>query len=218
MGRRKAADGDDDDDDYVPRVGRPPSPEAFGPPRPEPQDRKEYASRLQALLDAIEIQDLGRDERRYLQRILWRSDRLESVDRKRFPNQGTENVTHLLRLVFESSNGSAALKLPILRAVSDCMHPVWIGKGLAFIEALDHVDLVGLHNTLRDMGIEDQLTRALRKKLEAILGPPVEPKPSKPVKPAKVKRMPKKPPTKITRGRPPNSRPPQAKPAARIAA
>jgi hypothetical protein len=52
-------------------------------------------------------------------------------------------------LIFESANGSAALTLPILRAVAACMHPVWVEKGLALIEALDHVDLVGLNDTLR---------------------------------------------------------------------
>jgi hypothetical protein len=204
MGKRRTVDDDEDGDDYVPRVGRPRS-EEFGPPKPDPHDRKEYAARLQGLLDAIEIPELGRDERRYLQRVLWRSDRLESIDKKRFPNEGAEQVTHLLRLVFESTNGSAALKLPILRAVSDVMYPAWLAKGLAFIESFDLVDLVGLHDTLLELGLEDQLARTVRRKLEAILGPPVAP-PSKP-KSVKVKPLPKA-----------RIKPRQSRPAARMAA
>jgi hypothetical protein len=175
MGRKQAVD--DDDDDLPPRLGRPPAPERYGPPRLDAHERPEYVRRLQAILDAVEITDLGRDERLYLQKIIRRYDMLHCFDKSRFPNQGSEQVTHLLRLVFESSNGVTALKLPILRAVSDCMYPVWIEKGLAFVEALDHVDLVALHDTLRELVLEDQLARALRRKLEAILGPPISSQP-----------------------------------------
>ena len=211
--KKKIVDDDDDDDDVPVRLGRPRAPEEFGPPKPEPHERKEYAARLQVLLDAVEIAALGWDERAYLQRMLWRHDRLENCDRKRFPNQGAEQVTHLLRLVFESTNGAAALRLPILRAVSGCMHPVWIEKGLGFIEAFDLIDLVGLNDTLVELGLDDQFDRALRRKLVAVLGPPVE-QPSKPVKPVKEK----PPARKVARRKPPTPSPRQARPAARLAA
>src|SRR5271166_5094650 len=67
------------------------------------------------------------------------------------------------------------------------MEPVWVAKGLGFIEAFDLVDLVGLQATLGDLGLDDQFDRALRRKLKGILGPPVLPKvePKKP--PARTK-------------------------------
>jgi hypothetical protein len=40
------------------------------------------------------------------------------------------------------------------------MEPVWVEKGLAFIEAYDLVDLVGLQATLKDLGLEDHLVFA----------------------------------------------------------
>ena len=101
----------------------------------------------------------------------------------------------LLRTVFESTNGAAALKSPILDAVSNCLRPVWVDKGLAWIEAFDHIDLVGLHATLTDLGLADQLSRVLHIKLEAILGPPTVAPAAKPVK---VK-APNKPPASVTR-------------------
>ena len=48
-------DDDDDDDDIPARVGRPRTPEQFGPPKPEPHQREEYVARLQSILDALEI-------------------------------------------------------------------------------------------------------------------------------------------------------------------
>jgi hypothetical protein len=44
MGRKKIVD---DDDDEVPvALGRPRAPEQFGPPKPEPHQRKEFVTRL----------------------------------------------------------------------------------------------------------------------------------------------------------------------------
>jgi hypothetical protein len=180
----RARQDDDDDDDFVPSVGRPRNPEEFGPPSPEPHQREEFVRRLQAILDALEIPDMDRDARMYLQNVLRRCDLLRSIDAKRFPAKGDEQVTLLLRTIAESTNGPAALTLPILMAVSSCMNPVWTDRGLEWIEAHDHVDLVGLQTTLADLGLEDQFERVLRRKLKAILGPPVVPKP-RPKKPAK---------------------------------
>jgi hypothetical protein len=69
------------------------------------------------------------------------------------------------------------LPLPILEAVSDCMLPVWVDKGLAFIEAMDKVDLLTLQAAVADLGLADQFTLALRRRIEQILGPPVAAKP-----------------------------------------
>ncbi|WFU40166.1 hypothetical protein QA640_39155 [Bradyrhizobium sp. CB82] len=110
-----------------------------------------------------------------MQTLLRRYDLLRGIDPKRFTAKGEEQVTLLLRTVFESSNGAAALTVPILRAVSGCMHKTWVEKGLAFIEAYDRIHLVGLHGMLTDLGLEDQLERVLRHKLKEILGSPLAP-------------------------------------------
>jgi hypothetical protein len=150
------------------RVGRPPTPRE--PDAPEPHEAREYADRLQALVDALEVGELAKDVRLYLQRTLRRCDLLRSIDADRFPTKGDERVTVLLRAVFESTNGAPALTVPILRAVSSCMEPAWVEKGLAFIEAFDFIDLAALWSTLGDLGLVDQFDRALRRKLEGILG------------------------------------------------
>jgi hypothetical protein len=167
------------------RLGRPPKPEE--PKGPEPYERREYRDRLQVIVDALEIDKLSKDVRLYLQMLLRRYDLLRATDAKRFPAKGEEQVTLLLRAVFESSNGAAALTLPILQAVSRCLNPVWVSKGLGLLDALDKVDLVGLHATLTDLGLSDQLDRALFKKLADILGPPALPAPPKQKPPAKRK-------------------------------
>jgi hypothetical protein len=179
--KRKAVDDDDGDD-----LDDAPAPPGCAAPQ-EPHEHGEYVRRLQKILDAIEIQEIDRDARLYLQRILRRYDFLRKIDEKRFPTKGEEEVTFLLRTVFESNNGASALTLPILRAVSGCMRQEWTGKGLKFIEAFDHVDLVGLHSTLCDLGLEDQLDRAIQRKLWKIFGPDELPK----AEPVKVKPRPK---------------------------
>jgi hypothetical protein len=154
------------------RIGRPrKSPE---PKKPLDYERQELADRLQVILDAVEIDDIPKDVRLYLQKMLQRCDRLRSFDPQRFTARGEEEVTLLLRTVFESSNGAAALTLPILMAVSNCMRPVWVDRGLAWIEAFDRIDLVGLHRSLTELGLADQLSRALQVKLERIFGKDVE--------------------------------------------
>jgi hypothetical protein len=184
MAKAKPVDDDADDDDLADaprRVGRPPKPEQFGPRTPEPHERPEYARRLQVILDAVEVPELDRDVRLFLQRIIRRCDVLRNLDAKRFTAKGEETVTILLRAVFESANGAPALILPILRAALGCMHPVWIAKGLRLLEAYDRIDLIALHSTLSDLGLEDQLERALHRKLESILGRPELPQvPTKP--------------------------------------
>lgn len=173
-------------------VGRPRNPPA--PKQPEAYDRPEYVDRLRAIVDAIEIGDLAKDVRLYLQKILQRCDRLRLFDPKRFTAIGDEQVTLLLRTVFESTNGATALTLPILDAVSNCARPAWVNRGLAWIEAFDNIDLVTLHATLSNLGVADQLGRAVYVKLEATLGPPTVAAAAKPVKTA-----PKKPPASVAR-------------------
>ena len=53
--KRRARDDEDDDDDIPARVGRPRAPEQSA--QPEPFEREEFAKRLQAILDALELPD-----------------------------------------------------------------------------------------------------------------------------------------------------------------
>jgi hypothetical protein len=191
MGRKKIVD---DDDDEVPvALGRPRAPEQFGPPKPEPHQRKEFVTRLQSILNALELPDLGRDERMYLQRILWRTDLLCSLDPKRFTLRGADRVILLLRSIAETTNGAEALTLPIMRAVYSCLHhDRWTNRGLAWLEALDRVPLLEIWRTLSDLGLQDHLDDALRWRLTQILGSPFAPQPAMLKKP--VRKM-VKPPT-----------------------
>jgi hypothetical protein len=139
LAKRKAKpdvdDDDDDDDDVPPRVGWPRNPEPHGPPKPERHEREIYFRRLQAIIDAIEIPDLARAERLYLQRMIARYDFLRELNPKRFGQRGDEQVTILLRTVFESTNCAAALTLPILKAV---LHGAGLGR-----------EGLGLHRSIR---------------------------------------------------------------------
>jgi hypothetical protein len=131
---------------------------------------------VQSILDAVEIDDVPRDVRLHLQAVLRRHDCLRALDPKRFPAKGEGDVTLLLRTIVESTNGTAALTLPIIMAVCVNMKSAWTDLGLRWLEAFDQIDLVGLHATLVGLGLEDQLARVLRGKLEGILGPPMAPK------------------------------------------
>lgn len=173
------------------RVGRPRNPPP--PPASEPHEAPEFVDRIQAIIDALEIEDLSADVRLHLQFRLRRYDVLRASDAQQFPEIGAEQITLLLRTVHESSNGAPALTLPILKAVSRCMNPIWVSQGLKWIESFDSIDLVGLHQLLLDLGIEDQFDRVLRRKLEVILGspyPPVvqkkQPARPKPARPAEI--------------------------------
>lgn len=114
MGRKKIVANDEDDDDDMPVArGRPRTQEMFGPPKPEPHQRTQFVTRLQSIQNALELPDLGRDERMYLQRVLWRADLLRSIDPKRFTDRGEDRVILLLRSIAETTNGTEALTLPI---------------------------------------------------------------------------------------------------------
>lgn len=176
----------DDDDDLPSRVGRPRAAVEFGPPRAEPHEREAYATRLQSILDALDIAELGRDERMYLQRILHRADRLRQFDPKRFNARGDERVILLLRSIAETTNGTAALTLPVIRAVDLCLHEAWTIRGLELLEAMDRVPLLEIRAALKGFGLQDHLDKAIEQKLTDILGPPIAPQPqTKPKKPAR---------------------------------
>src|ERR1700688_1896626 len=105
---------------------------------------------------------------------------------KRFPAKGDELVTILLRTVFESSNGGAALTLPILRAVSYCMESRWVDRGLEWIEFFDTINLLELQEQIRALdfcdegNLEQHLRDAIRRRLVRHFGPAKIAVPKKP--------------------------------------
>jgi hypothetical protein len=175
---------DDDDDEPAPSRGRPRSPEQYGPRKPEPHERNECFERLDALLHSLEIGDIGRNERLYLQHVMCRAERLRRLDAKRFANDGDARVILILRSIAETANGTEALILPVMQAVACCMHEAWTDRGLEWLEALDKVPLLEIQSTLQSVGLERHLPEAIRYRLTQILGAPVVAKPE-PKKPAK---------------------------------
>ncbi|WP_027554541.1 hypothetical protein [Bradyrhizobium sp. Cp5.3] len=181
---RRACDDDDDCDDIPSSRGRPRAPEEFGPRKPWPHERTEYFRRLQAILDSLEIPDLGRDERLYLQLIMCRSDMLRRADPKRFAAvDGVAHVILILRSIAETTNGHEALRVLIIQALSSCMHKAWTDRGLDWLSAMDEVPLLEIQQTLRGLGLEDQLANAIRWRLIQLLGSPALPKPKPKPKP-----------------------------------
>ena len=68
------------------KVGRPRNPPA--PSKTEPYERPEYAARLQAILDALEIHDLPKEARAYLQKTIRRCDLVRSINPTLAPEGG----------------------------------------------------------------------------------------------------------------------------------
>ena len=91
----------------------------------------------------------------------------------------------LLRSIFETTNGIAALTLPVMNGVSSVLHyDAWKNRGLELLEAMDRVPLFEIHATLQGLGLAEQLDKAIRYRLTQILGSPFAP-PAKPKKPAR---------------------------------
>ena len=73
----------------------------------------------------------------------------------------------LLRSIAESANGAEALTLPIIRAVSGCLYDRWTDRGLEWLEAMDAVPLLGIFQTLSDLGLQDRLEDAIQIQTDA---------------------------------------------------
>jgi hypothetical protein len=156
------------------RIARTILPLAPGPKTPDAWEREEFAVRIQEILDALEVPGIGKDVRLELQRRLRRSDMLRSMG---ICANGEADIVLLLRTINESANGAAALTLPVIAAVSSCMSKAWTSLGLRWIEVFDGIPLLALLQNVRDLGLEEHFSTALRHRLTQILGPPVAPKP-----------------------------------------
>jgi hypothetical protein len=108
--------------------------------------------------------------------MLWRTDRLHDIDPHRFKTRGEDQVIMLLRSIFETTNGIAALTLPVMNGVSSVLHyDAWKNRGLELLEAMDRVPLFEIHATLQGLGLAEQLDKAIRYRLTQILGSPFAP-------------------------------------------
>jgi hypothetical protein len=165
-------------------VGRPPHP--VPPPKPALWESEKVSTKLQKILDALEVPPIDLEVRRTLQRLLHR--------REFFGGDGLGCVTLLIRTILESEGNQDALIEPIVSAVSFCMRPEWTEKGLAWIEAFDRIPLTAILQTMRGLDLFSEksighyYSIAIRNKLWAILEPSVS-------KPA-IKRKPRTAPPK----------------------
>ncbi len=139
----------------------------------------------------MEIESVPEDVAEYLRFRMRRSDLMHGVDPKRFPSTGTDYVVTLVRSIAESTNGPAALTVPILSAMSDCAKPLWVNRGSEWLEALDDIKLLELEAGIRELDIADDtssmLKAAIYRRLHRKLGSPHPPPPPKPKKPKPVK-------------------------------
>ncbi|MDA9465343.1 hypothetical protein [Bradyrhizobium sp. CCBAU 53415] len=131
--------------------------------------REPWPGKLQAVLDALEIDALDEGSRLYLQRQLHIGS-LFNVDR-------SGHVVLTLRCITESEGNSGALaELPI-RAVSGAIGP-YADRGLALIEAFDSIPLLGILEQMRALDFfyakeaQGALERILTHKLRRMLSPP----------------------------------------------
>ena len=108
---------------------------------------------------------------------------------------GLPHVTLVLRAIAESEGNGNALISDVIGAVSDIVfsHPRWPAMGLAFIEALDHVNLLDVRKTVKAANVQPLrvgIATLIAIELAKILGPS---RPPKTPKPPRIKREPKPP-------------------------
>jgi hypothetical protein len=182
--RKRKAEFDEDDDDGPPPgyVITPPAWEA--PP---------VAKQVQEILDAVEAPPVDKETRSTLQRYLWRRQRHGDLFRDEWGNDGRGYITLLLRTILESEGNGDSLIEPVVVAVSSCMRPIWVNRGLDWIAAFDQIPLVGTLNKLRDLDLFDKNELAhyyalsIRRRLWKLFGPDAAPEAPK------VKQPPKQP-------------------------
>jgi hypothetical protein len=169
---------DDDEDDLPPPPGRVEPPPAW--------DCKPIAKQVQAVLDAVEAPPIDKETRLTLQRYLYRRNKYGEVFHDNdFGSDGSGFITLLLRTILESEGNQDALIEPVVVAVSSCMRPIWVNRGLDWIAAFDQIPLVGTLNKLRDLDLFDENELAhffelsIRRSLWKIFGQDEVPEPVK---------------------------------------
>jgi hypothetical protein len=150
------------------------------------------ATQVDEILLALEVPKIDAETRLIFQEIIHRQ--------KYFGGDPKGRIIFIIRAITESEGNEGALIGPIVSAVSSCLTPEIINRGLAVIEAFDRIPLLAILETMRSLDLfsEDSIgsyySVAIRNKLRAILQPAVLPA----AKPIKVKREPK-PPLSVSR-------------------
>ena len=146
-------------DDMGDAMGRPRS--IVPDDRPMPWESDAVANQVQQILDDVEAPPIDTETRRTLARWLWRRDKFEG--------DGRGHITYLLRVIVESGNGNV-LNDMVLHAVSSCLHPVWVERGLAFFDAMDQVHIGKLLETMRELQVfeERELSTYLARHSESV--------------------------------------------------
>jgi hypothetical protein len=138
--------------------------------------REPWPSKLQKILEGLEITALDEGSRLYLQRQLHISDM--------FGKDAQGHVVMTLRCITESEGNENALSEMMVRAVSNAIGP-YKDRGIDLIEAFDQIPLNGIFEQMRDLEYFYQseapsaLERILKHKLRRILTPPQPELPSK---------------------------------------
>ncbi|WP_454616626.1 hypothetical protein [Bradyrhizobium cenepequi] len=135
--------------------------------------RDPWPSKLQTILDGLEIAELDDGARSFLQRHLYLANM--------FGTDGEGRVVMALRCISESEgNGCAALSDLTVRAISSVIGP-YEDRGLALIEAFDKIPLLGVIEQMRSLEYfyvseaPAAFERILKHKLRRLL--PSQPKP-----------------------------------------
>ena len=146
-----------------------------------PWESREIETKIQDILNSLELPPVTLDVRQIFQRLLYRKDK--------FGGGGDGQIILTCRCISESTGNESAMNDPIIvSAVASCLEPRFIDRGLALIEAFDAIPLVAILRTMRSLDLFSEqsighyFSIAIRNKLFNILGPDVLPKPAKPAK------------------------------------
>lgn len=134
--------------------------------------REPWQGKLQAILDALEIDALDEGSRLCLQRHLYLANM--------FGKDGQGHVVMTLRCITESEGNEGALFEMMVRAVGGVIGPYEV-RGIALIEAFDQIPLLGVFEQMRaleyfyEREAPAALERILKHKLRRLL--PSAPRP-----------------------------------------
>jgi hypothetical protein len=108
-----------------------------------------------------------------------------NIIRRLLAKHGEGHASMVLKAIVDSDGNEAQLRADVILAVSDVLerHPRWPSLGLAFLEAMDQVDLGAIRRQVKASGIKplrNGIGTLLFLRLQELLGPPVLPKRSKP--------------------------------------
>ena len=116
------------------RIGRPPNPEA--PPTPALWESPGIDKQVDEILTALDMPKIDAETRGIFQRMIHRQ--------KYFGGDPKGRIIFIIRAITESTGNEGALIGPVVRAVSSCLTPEIIDRGLEIIEAMDKIPLLSI--------------------------------------------------------------------------